>query len=116
MIEGKDACCTLYKGSTSRDDAIFTNGKNEVLRARYSFFCLSSNNTFRRTCVTINQSPWFDYFITSCIIVNSALLASKLYDKNYDPNFESKWNDLLEYFDLVFTFIFILECVIKVAA
>ena len=114
--EGKEGCCTLFKGRTSDSDAIFTRGDTEVLRARYSFFFLDGKNAFRRICVTIDESPWFNHIITGCILVNSGLLASKLYDENYDPNFESRWNDLLEYFDLVFTFIFILECVIKIAA
>ena len=62
------------------------------------------------------HNKWFDRFITLCICVNSVLLASKQYDTNYDADYESSWNDLLENLDLVFTIIFLLECIIKVAA
>jgi len=61
-------------------------------------------------------NPWFDRFITLCILINSLLLASKEFEKNYDPNYHSTWNETLEKIDIVFTVIFLLECIIKIVA
>ena len=62
------------------------------------------------------MSKWFDNLITFFIILNSVLLASKEYRKNYDPNYDSNWNAYLEDFDIAFTVIFLLECVINIVA
>ena len=70
----------------------------------------------RRFFVRIMTNKWFDRFITICIIVNSILLAMKEYRSNYDPDYESSYNDLLEKTDLVFTGIFLLEFIIKTVA
>ena len=56
----------------------------------------------------------FDIFITVCIIINSLLLASKNYRDYYDIDFVSVWNEVLEYIDLFFSIIFILECISKI--
>ena len=42
------------------------------------------------------------------------MLASRDYRGNYDPNFESQWNDIIEIFDEVFTYIYIGEFLVKV--
>ena len=70
----------------------------------------------RRVFVRIMTNKWFDRFITFCIIVNSILLAQKEYRSNYDPDYESSYNQFLETSDLVFTVIFLLEFIIKVIA
>ena len=70
----------------------------------------------RRFFVRIMTNKWFDRFITICIIVNSILLAMKEYRSNYDPDYESSYNDFLEKTDLVFTVIFLLEFIIKTVA
>ena len=59
-------------------------------------------------------NKWFDRFITFCILANSLLLATKEYRENYDGEYESSWNKTLEYTDLVFTLIFLIECVVKI--
>jgi len=61
-------------------------------------------------------SKWFDRFINFCIIVNSILLASKEYEGNYDKNYKSEWNEILEKTDIGFTVIFTIECIIKIVA
>ena len=61
-------------------------------------------------------NPWFDRFITLCIILNSVLLASTEYDSNYDESYQSDWNSVLDQADIVFTIIFLIECVIKILA
>ena len=59
---------------------------------------------------------WFDRFVTFCIILNSIALATKNYSSNYDAQYESSWNDALEKIDIVFSFVFLIECIIKVVA
>ena len=59
-------------------------------------------------------NKWFDRFITLCIIINSILLATKEYQENYDASYKSSWNMTLELTDLIFTVIFLIECLIKV--
>ena len=59
-------------------------------------------------------NKWFDRFITLCIILNSILIASKEYESNYDVNYESDWNKILDKIDLVFSIIFIVEATIKI--
>jgi hypothetical protein len=59
---------------------------------------------------------WFDAFITFCIIVNSGLLASKEYNMNYDARYISIWNEFLDSVDLVFSAVFIVECLLKIIA
>lgn len=66
--------------------------------------------------VAVADNKWFDRFITTSIVLNSALLAFKQYDENYDPNFKSSYNDALEICDIVFTIIFALESAIKIIA
>jgi len=51
-----------------------------------------------------------------CILANSGLLASKEYDKNYDANYHSWWNEVLDICDQVFSYIFLAECVLKIIA
>ena len=70
----------------------------------------------RHLCVVLMVNKWFDRFITLCIIVNSALLASKEFRDKYDPSYDSQWNEILEITDLFFTSIFLIECVIKIIA
>ena len=58
--------------------------------------------------------PWFEHFITLCILVNSVLLASRNYSGKFDPDFESEWNGKIDTFDTCFTFIYLFECVGKI--
>ena len=57
---------------------------------------------------------WFERFIILNILLNSLLLASKQYDMNYNANFDSRWNEWLDKIDMVFSIIFLLECIIKI--
>ena len=77
---------------------------------------MRSSSVFRQKFVQIMVNKWFDRFITFCIILNSLLLASQQYDKNYNVTFESKWNNILNVIDNVFTVIFLTECIVKVIA
>ncbi len=70
----------------------------------------------RKLCVAVIVNRWFDAFITFCILVNSCLLASKEYNGNYDTKYVSVWNDFLDTVDIVFTIIFLIECILKIMA
>ena len=59
---------------------------------------------------------WFDRFITVIILLNSLVLAFTDYKGRMDPNYESKINAVWAYFDLIFSIIFLIECIIKVIA
>ncbi len=61
-------------------------------------------------------NKWFDRFITLSILINSGLLASKEYDQNYDASYISHWNEFLDTIDIVFSYIFLAECILKVIA
>ena len=61
-------------------------------------------------------NKWFDRFITLCIILNSILLASKEYKMNYNADYVSEWNQILDKIDVVFSVIFLIECIIKIMA
>lgn len=81
-----------------------------------SLYCLGPENKLRTACVHIMVNKWFDRFITFCIVANSILLASKEYEEKYDASYESSWNSVLDKIDLVFTIIFLFECLVKVIA
>ena len=61
-------------------------------------------------------NKWFDRFITLCIIVNSLLLASKDFDEKYNEKFDQTWNSVLDRIDLVFSIVFLIECITKIIA
>ena len=62
------------------------------------------------------NNVWFDRFLTFCIVVNSIMLTTKEYESNYDVSYFSERNNVLELCDIVFTVIFLIECIIKIIA
>lgn len=77
---------------------------------------MSDENKFRQMFMWFAMWKWFDIFITFCIVINSFLLASTDYEKRLKPDYESNWTPIQQKIDLVFSGIFIAECVIKVIA
>ena len=49
-------------------------------------------------------------------MLNSLGLASKEYRDKYDVQYKSQWNEILDYLDVVFSVIFLIECILKVIA
>mmetsp|Transcript_32336 Transcript_32336/g.42797 ORF Transcript_32336/g.42797 Transcript_32336/m.42797 type:complete len:84 (-) Transcript_32336:461-712(-) len=47
-------------------------------------------------------------------MVNSMVLASRDYRGSMDPDFESEWNETIDTFDVVFTFVYLFECLGKI--
>lgn len=77
---------------------------------------MNDNNRLRKICVKVIMNTWFERFILLCITLNSLFLASKEYDSNYDVAYKSWWNQILDYLDIFFSVIFLIECVLKVIA
>jgi len=97
-------------------NGIFYCHEQEYEYALRSFWCLSDENTFRKSVVWLVTWQWFNYFIIICILANSFLLAATDYEIRLDPNYESDWMKTQDVLDLCFTFIFIAECVLKICA
>ncbi|XP_007456198.1 PREDICTED: voltage-dependent L-type calcium channel subunit alpha-1S [Lipotes vexillifer] len=73
-----------------------------------AFFVLSPTNKIRVLCHRIVNATWFTNFILLFILLSSAALAAE------DPiRTESVRNQILGYFDIVFTSIFTVEIVLK---
>ncbi|KFO24422.1 Voltage-dependent L-type calcium channel subunit alpha-1S [Fukomys damarensis] len=73
-----------------------------------SFFIFSPTNKIRVLCHRIVNATWFTNFILLFILLSSAALAAE------DPiRAESTRNQILEYFDIVFTSVFTVEIVLK---
>lgn len=77
---------------------------------------MKDNNPIRKICVRVIVNTWFERFILICITANSLCLASKEYNINYDVTYESKWNKVLDYLDIFFSVVFLIECILKVIA
>jgi len=90
--------------------------KTEHKFAKSSLFCLSSTNKLRYAFVWLATWNIFEYFITLAIVLNSFLLASTDYQKRLDPTYVSEWTPTQEQIDYVFSWIFIVECFVKVVA
>ena len=79
-----------------------------------SLHCMTQHSRIRQLCVKIIVNKCFDGFIIFCILLNTIALASKEYRINYDVHYKSKWNSFLDVLDLIFSIIFLVECVLKV--
>eukprot|EP00069_Balaena_mysticetus_P015171 bmy_22441T0 len=76
-----------------------------------AFFIFSPTNKIRVLCHRIVNATWFTNFILLFILLSSAALAAE------DPiRTESVRNQILGYFDIVFTSVFTVEIVLKMTA
>lgn len=74
-----------------------------------SLFVFSSTNKFRVVCWKICNHSYFSNVILACILISSLMLAAE------DPlDAKSSRNQILNYFDYIFTGIFTMEILIKV--
>jgi hypothetical protein len=89
------------------------SGKRLVIYDTTTLCCLHGDFTIRKWLVWFTIWEWFDNFITLVIMLNSILLA--MYDYNDRTNL-TKWNEYLDFAMQIFTYIFIVECVLKIAA
>ncbi|KAK0162142.1 hypothetical protein PV327_008504 [Microctonus hyperodae] len=76
-----------------------------------SFFIFSNTNKFRVFCHWFCNHSWFGNVILVCILISSGMLAGE------DPLRQSSYsNQILNYFDYVFTSVFTVELFVKMIA
>lgn len=97
-------------------NAVFTIGRERYILAKYSLGCFGQSNKLRICCVHMIANRWFDRFITLCILLNSVMLATKQYEVNYNEKSVSRWNQIIDTADIVFSVIYLVECLIKIVA
>ena len=105
--------------------AIFEVHGRTLFLSKNSLFFLKDTNPARKVMVWLtewrydqcvfnsNLFSWFKYFITLCIMINSICLA--IYDYR-DRDSLTKFNKILEIFNLTFTCVFLGECFLKILA
>ena len=71
------------------NNAVYIVKGDKYMYSKRSLFFLKEDNPVRKCLVHIVVNPWFDHFITTCIILNSIALAARDYRGNYNPDFES---------------------------
>lgn len=92
--------------------------KKFVVYDSRSLFIFDSTYTIRRAIVWLTLCPWFDNFIILMIFFNSMFMACTDYSDRvfeFDPNI-LKHNGFIESWGVVFTYIFIVECFLKIIA
>ena len=75
-----------------------------------SLFCLAADNGFRLGLQSLCRNKVYDNTILACIMISSASLALE------EPGASAAVLEVLKYMDLVFTFVFIAELLLKVRA
>ena len=78
--------------------------------------CCDRRFALRKAFVWFVDWCWFDRFITFVILLNSLLLAFTDYQERIDPSHVSERNEIFAHIDLVFSIIFLIECVSKLIA
>ncbi|XP_073503118.1 sodium channel protein type 2 subunit alpha-like isoform X1 [Phyllobates terribilis] len=111
-VEGEGELVDLEPEEALEPDACFTEGC--VKRFPICHVNIEENNgkiwwAFRKTCYTIVEHNWFETFIIFMILLSSGALAFE------DIYIEQRKTikTMLEYADKVFTYIFILEMLLK---
>ncbi|XP_056390534.1 sodium channel protein type 2 subunit alpha isoform X2 [Hyla sarda] len=112
VVEGEGELVELEPEEALEPDACFTDGC--VKRFPICHVNIDEKNgklwwTFRKTCYTIVEHNWFETFIIFMILLSSGALAFE------DIYIEQRKTikTMLEYADKVFTYIFILEMLLK---
>ena len=87
-----------------------------MLRDKRSLYCFDRDFAIRKAFVWFVEWKWFDGFITFVILLNSLLLAFTDYQMRVEPAYISPRNELFGKIDIVFSIIFLIECVSKLIA
>jgi hypothetical protein len=105
----------VRKDEKKKSEFKFLVHNKEVIYDRKSMFCIDAEWRIRYAFVWLIEWNWFDRFITGVILLNSVMLAMTDYkDRIYGKDYVPPMADELEKVDLVFTSIFIFECVCKI--
>ena len=100
----------------SKHHGVFRVHGKRVLRDKRSLMCCDRSLALRKGFVWFVEWNWFDRFITFVILLNSLLLAFTDYTERVDVNYVSPRNRVFGYIDIVFSVIFLGECVSKLIA
>ena len=104
-----------YTDKPPKPEGVFEVHGKTVRYDRRSLFCFDRSFAMRKGLVWFIEWKWFDNFITLVILLNSIMLAAQDYQGRLEgEDYVSVRNNELEKVDLVFTVIFILECVLKI--
>lgn len=103
----------ITNGAVFYHKDISDRAKRLVIYDKTSCCCLSHESALRKWLVWLICSPYFDNFIIFIITLNSLQLAIMNYG---DRDNLTQRNQVLDMFGLVFTFIFIIEAVLKISA
>ncbi|EQC33497.1 hypothetical protein SDRG_09006 [Saprolegnia diclina VS20] len=85
---------------------------------RISLGCLTVKHPFRRVCIKIFQSPWFDRIVILVVCFNTAILGLVDYEKAWaeGPNPNVGYNRFIELFNSISLYFFAAEMAIKIVA
>ena len=95
---------------------VFHAHGNRHLRDKRSLFIFDRSWAIRKAFVWFVEWSWFDRFITFVILLNSLVLAFTDYQERIEPTYISPINEFFAKVDVVFSIIFIIECVSKLIA
>jgi hypothetical protein len=95
------------------DDQTFYVHNKLVKYAKMSLGMLDTKNKIRWIFVWFANWKYFENTVLSLIIINSILLGIKDYT---DPNDETSRNKFILLLEPVFTYSFLIECVVKIIA
>ena len=100
----------------AKGNAVYRFHGRQIIKMKKSLFIFDRDTAIRKAFVWFVEWQWFDRFITFVILLNSLLLAFTDYQERVDPEYVSPRNQLFTKIDVVFSVIFLIECVCKVIA
>jgi hypothetical protein len=105
----------IYNESLKRihDERSFYVHDKFVKYNKNSLGIFENKTKVRFAMAWVVNSKWFDNTVITLIIINSILLGMKDYT---DPNDKTEMNKIINYFEPLFTYSFLTECVCKVIA
>jgi hypothetical protein len=92
----------------SKNQKKWLETKLMIIKAKPKKFQPPPSSDFRKTMYSMSKSVWMDYFIYTCIMTNTFVLAFSWYDQ---PNWVSVMTEVLNY---IFCAIFTVEAAIKI--
>ena len=91
----------------------FRVGHRIIKRVPRALCCITNQNPLRKAAAVVSDHHIFDKIIIACILANCLTMASRDFIDSED---KTTRNQILNYFDLFFSVVFILEALIKILA
>lgn len=116
-MESKDE--TTEKSSDSAESSIINSSDLEEdnmtksMKERRSLCLFNANSKLRHFCIMASNNRYFENLILVIIFLNSITLAMNRYD---DPFNRTRWNQVLNICNIVWTWIFFAEAAVKIIA